>query len=151
MKKILSVLCITSFLISGIPTISVNAEGIREESTEATDIERASWYLSYHNINVSNYNGSLCVNTVTRATESMEEIGIKDLIVQYSYNGNNWYNEWNAGDFLDYNTNGYELNNYIMALDRSGCYYRVSCTHYAKKAFLNTQSVNDTSNAVWIW
>ena len=66
MKKILSVLCITSFLISGIPTISVNAEGIREESTEATDIERASWYLSYHNINVSNYNGSLCVNTPTQ-------------------------------------------------------------------------------------
>lgn len=150
MRKILSVLCITSLLVSGISAIPTMAEEIDEKGTETTNIERAAGYLSYHNTSVSNYNGSLCVNTITRATENMEEIGVKDLTVQYSYNGIKWYTEWNAGDFLDYNTNGYELNSYIIALDRSGCYYRISCTHYAKKAFLNTQSVNGTSNIVWI-
>lgn len=150
MKKFLSILCITSLLVSGItgiPVIAAESENICEETT---DKERASWYLSYYNTYVSNYNGSLCVNINTRATESMEKIGVKDLIVQYSYDGTSWYNEWNAGDFLAYNTNGYSLNNYIMALDRNGCYYRISCTHYAQKSFLNTQSVTGTSNAVWI-
>ena len=106
--------------------------------------------MSYYNTYVSNYNSSLCVSISTVATESVEKIGVKDLTVQYSYDGTNWYNEWNAGDFLAYDTNGYSLSNYIMALDRSGCYYRISCTHYAQKSFLNTQSVSGTSNAVWI-
>lgn len=150
MKKILSVLCITSLLVSGIAGIPVTAEETENTCKETTNMERASWYLSYYNTNVSNYNGSLCVNINTRATESMEKIGVKNLTVQYSYDGTNWYNEWNAGDFLAYDTNGYSLNNYIMALDRSGCYYRISCTHYAQKSFLNTQSVSGTSNAVWI-
>lgn len=150
MKRILSVLCITSLLISGIagmPVIAAETENICEKTT---DIERASWYLSCYSANVSSYNGSLCVNINTNATEKMEEIGIKNLTIQYSYDNVNWYNEWNAGDFLAYNTNGHELNNYIMALDRSECYYRICCTHYAKKSFLNTQSVSNTSNAVWI-
>ena len=80
MKKFLSILCITSLLVSGItgiPVIAAESENICEETT---DKERASWYLSYYNTYVSNYNGSLCVNINTRATESMEKIGVKDLI-----------------------------------------------------------------------
>ncbi len=150
MKKFLSVLSITSLLVSGITGIPVRAAETENICEETTDTERASWYLSYYNTYVSNYNSSLCVSISTVATESVEKIGVKDLTVQYSYDGTNWYNEWNAGDFLAYDTNGYSLSNYIMALDRSGCYYRISCTHYAQKSFLNTQSVSGTSNAVWI-
>ena len=150
MKKFISILCLISVLISGISAIPVMAEDANENHIETADKERASWYLSYHNTYVSNYNGSLCVSTNTQATENMEEIGVKNLTVQYSYDGTNWYNEWNAGDFLSYNTDQHSLSNYIMALDRNGCYYRISCTHYAKKSFLNTQSVSNTSNAVWI-
>ena len=64
MRKILSVLCITSLLVSGISAIPTMAEEIDEKGTETTNIERAAGYLSYHNTSVSNYNGSLCVNTI---------------------------------------------------------------------------------------
>ena len=93
MKKILSVLCATSLLVSGIAGIPVRAAESENMCEETTDTERASWYLSYYNTYVSNYNGSLCVNINTRATESMEKIGVKNLTVQYSYDGTNWYNE----------------------------------------------------------
>lgn len=150
MKRILSVLCIISMLASGFSAISSNAAETDEPCTEVVDAEPSAWYFCYNNAYASNYNGNLCVSISTQATEKMAKIGLKDLTVQYSYDGSNWYNEWNAGDFLACDTNRYSLSNYIMALDRNGCYYRISCTHYAQKSFLNTQSVSNTSNAVWI-
>ena len=150
MQQFFPVLCLTSLLVFGNSPMPVMVAQADETCIETTDTERASGYLSYYSANVSSYNGSLCVNISTSATEKMEEIGIKNLTIQYSYDNVNWYNEWNAGDFLAYDTNRHALNNYIMALDRSECYYRICCKHYAKKSFLNTQIVSNTSNAVWI-
>lgn len=149
MKKLLSVFCVMSLLVCHVSTIFVHATELEEPCTEIVE-EPSVGIIREHSLSVSNYNGSLCVNAKTKAPSVMQEIGFKDLTIQYSYDGNNWYTEWNAGDFLAYNTNWHSLSNYIMALDRSGCYYRIQCTHYAKKSFLHTQSVSNTSNAVWI-
>lgn len=149
MKKMFSLFCMTSLLLCSISSISVNAAELDEPCTEIIEEYYAGLVNSY-NLSVSNYNGSLCVNAKTNAHYQMEEIGLKDLTVQYSYDGNNWYDEWNAGNFLGYSTVSYTLSNYIISLERSGCYYRIKCTHYAKKAFLNTESVSNTSNAVRI-
>ena len=96
MNKILSIICLASFLVSGFSAMPVMAEETPEICSETSSQERASWSLSYHNAGVSNYNGSVCVSISTQATEKMEVIGVKDLTVQYSYDGNNWYDEWNA-------------------------------------------------------
>ena len=149
MKKILSIFCVMSLLMCSVSSISVNAEEIEEHYTEIVEEPYAGLVISY-NLWVSNYNGSLCVNSTTNAPYNMEEIGLKDLTVQYSYNGSDWYDEWNAGNFLAYGTSGHTLSNYIISLERSGCYYRATCKHYAKEAFLNTQSNSNTSNSVWI-
>lgn len=149
MKKILSLLCVTSLLLCNMPSISAQAVEIEESCTEIVEM-RYEGLVNGYSIWISNYNGSLCVNADTFASSKMVEIGIKNLTVQYSYDGSNWYDEWNAGDFLAYNTEEHTLSNYIIALERSGCYYRVTCKHYAKESFLKTQSNSNTSNSVWI-
>ncbi len=149
MKKLLSLFCITNLLLCSKPSISVQAVEIEEPYTE-TVVPASEGLISNYSLWASNYNGSLCVSSVMRTSSTMEEIGIKNLTVQYSYDNSNWYDEWNAGNFLDYGTNTYTLSNYIIALDRSECYYRVTCTHYAKKSIFNTQSDSNTSNSVWI-
>lgn len=149
MKKIISIFLAVNFLICGISSLTVSANEIGEIYTE-TNENRASDLIYGYSLSISNYNGSLCVNARTSSSSVMKEIGLKDLKIQYSYNNSTWYNEWNAGDFLDYDTDEYTLSNYIMAVDRHGCYYRVICKHYAKEAFLVTQSESNASNSVWI-
>ena len=149
MKKMLSLFCMAGLLVYSMSSIPVRAEKIEEPCTET--VAPASEGLIYeYSLSVSNYNGSLCVNAKTKAPYKMEEIGIKDLTVQYSYDNEHWYDEWNAGNFLAYNAVSYGLSNYIIALERSGCYYRATCKHYAKESFWKTQSDPNTSNSVWI-
>ena len=149
MKKLLSLFCMASLILCSISPLAVNAAEVEEPCTEIVEVHYEGLVDSY-SLWVSNYNGSLCVNATTRASSNMEEIGIKDLIVQYSYDNEHWYDEWNAGNFLAYNAVSYGLSNYIISLERSGCYYRVICKHYAKESFWKTQSNSNTSSSVWI-
>ncbi|MDE5753478.1 MAG: hypothetical protein K2H89_02900 [Oscillospiraceae bacterium] len=149
MKKMYALFCMMGLLTCSMSSISVQAAEIDEPCTEIVDMQSEG--LIYNcNLTVSNYNGSLCVNSTTFSPSNMEKIGLKDLIVEYSYNGVDWYYEWNAGDFLSDNAANHELSNYIISLERSGCYYHATCKHYAKKSFLNTQDDFHTSNSVWI-
>lgn len=149
MKKLISILSAACLLLCNGSAFFVNAEGLEEPCTEIAK-ERSEGLMSYYNLVVSDYNNSLCVTAETRAFSVMQEIGIKNLTVQYSYNNSTWYDEWNAGKFCTYDSAEYTLSNYIIALDRHGCYYRVKGTHYAKASALNTQSQFNTSNSVWI-
>ena len=148
MKKIYALFCMVSLLICSMSSISAKAAEMDESCTEI-DMQ-SEGLIPYYDLNVSNYNGSLCVNSITIASSAIAEIGVKNLTVQYSYDGSNWYDEWNAGDFLAYGTSEHILSNYIIALERSECYYRVTCKHYAKESFWKTQSNSNTSNSVWI-
>lgn len=149
MRKMLSIFCMVSLLVCSVSSISVHATEVEEPCTKIEEVLSEGLIYSC-NLTASNYNGSLCVNSETYAPSKMEEIGLKDLIVEYSYNGEDWYYEWNAGNFISYSTSDHTLSNYIISLERSGCYYHVKCTHYAKKSFLKTQSESHTSNSVWI-
>ncbi|MDE5772821.1 MAG: hypothetical protein K2I06_14585 [Ruminococcus sp.] len=149
MKKMLSLFCMAGLLVCGMSSIPVQAEKIEEPCME-TVVPASEGLIYEYSLSVSDYNGSLCVNSTTSAPYAMKEIGIKDLTVQYSYDGSKWYDEWNSGNFLAYDTSEHTLSNYIISLERSGCYYRVTCKHYAKKSFGKTQSDPNTSNSVWI-
>ena len=149
MRKLLSMFCVVGLILCSIPAVPANAEEPEKTCTEAIE-ERYSGLISNYDLSVSNYNGSLSMSASTMAHDIMQEIGIKNLTVQYSYNNSTWYDEWNAGKFCTYDSDEYTLSNYIMALDRHGCYYRVKGTHYAKESALNTQSQFNISNSVWI-
>lgn len=149
MRKVFSMFCVVGLMLCSISAMPANAEEIRESCTEVTE-NRYSGLLDGYNLSVSNYNGSLSVNVRTESFDVMQEIGIKNLTVQYSYDNSTWYDEWNAGKFYACDSDEYTLTNYIMALDHHGCYYRVKGTHYAKASALNTQSQFNTSNSVWI-
>lgn len=149
MKKIITLLCAICICMTCNPTIPVNALETDNSDSQMTN-ERSGWLLGDHYLKVSPYSGSLCICADVCATEKMETLGFKDVIVQYSYNNSDWYDEWNAGDFLKNDVSIYELYNYIMSLERSSCYYRIRCTLYAKKSTFNTQKVETVSNSVWI-
>lgn len=59
---------------------------IDEPYTEIVEVQSEGLLTSY-SLLVSDYNGSLCVNASTFSPAKREEIGVKDLIVEYSYNG----------------------------------------------------------------
>ena len=149
MRKIFSMFCVMGLILCSISAIPANAEEPEDTCPEATE-ERYTGLITEYNLSVSNYSGSLSVNVGTESSDIMQEIGIKNLTVQYSYNNSTWYDEWNAGKFYTCDSDEYTLSNYIIALDRHGCYYRVKGTHYAKASALNTQSQFNTSNSVWI-
>ncbi|MDE7120801.1 MAG: hypothetical protein K2O42_01405 [Oscillospiraceae bacterium] len=149
MRKMLSIFCMVSLLVCSVSSISVYATDVEESCTKIEEVLSEGLIYSC-NLTASNYNGSLCVNSTTNAPYNMKEIGLKNLTVQYSYNGSDWDDEWNAGNFLAYDTSGHTLSNYIISLERSECYYRVTCKHYAKESVFHTQSDSHTSNSVWI-
>lgn len=149
MKKILSLLCMASLVVCSISSFSVQAVETEKPCTEIA-VPASEGLIHNYSLSVSNYNGSLRVDAKTFAPYNMEEIGVKDLTVQYSYDGNNWYDEWNSSNFLGYGTDAYTLSGYIIALERRGCYYRATCKHYAKESFWRTQTNSNTSSSVWI-
>ena len=76
----------TSLLVCSISSISVHTAEIDEPYTDIVEVQSEGLLTSY-SLLVSDYNGSLCVNASTFSPAKREEIGVKDLIVEYSYNG----------------------------------------------------------------
>ncbi len=93
----------------------------------------------------------LAISGKTVSNDTMKSIGYKDIEIQRSSDGIKWSKEKNIDDLLKENTNTYTLNYHTISVD-GGYYYRVTCTHYAKESglFGNSQSVDNTSNSVWI-
>lgn len=98
MRKIFSMFCVMGLILCSISAIPANAEEPEDTCPEATE-ERYTGLITEYNLSVSNYSGSLSVNVGTESSDIMQEIGIKNLTVQYSYNNSTWYDEWNAGKF----------------------------------------------------
>lgn len=150
-KKIIS-LGIAAFVLCAIPTISVNAAAVSDTKAVSEEAQpRAKGLISSYRISVSHSGKTLYINGATLSDSSMKSIGYKDISVEYSSDGVKWYNEKDINDLLKSNSSSYYLNNYAVSV-KGGYYYRISCTHYAKEKglFGSSQSVDNTSNSVWI-
>ena len=81
----------------------------------------------------------------------MKSIGFENIKIQHSSDKVNWSKEKDLDDLLKSENNSYYINDYSISV-KGGYYYRVTCTHYAKESglFGSSQSVNNTSNSVWI-
>ena len=102
----------------------------------------------------SNEEGYLDLTAKTQVSGKMNEVGFKNIVVQFSSDGENWYDEYTYGDYTGTNTKYHNLNGLKLKV-RGGYYYRISCVHYANgRAYgddaVRTQTAVNASSAVWV-
>lgn len=152
MNKAFLVLGITGIIIYSNPITSANAISNNDiQITTTKSLERTAGLIRRCNISISGSEKKLKISGTTSTNISMKTIGYKNIIIEYSSDGTNWHTEKDIGDLLKSNSNSYNLNDYSVSV-KGGYYYRVTCTHYAKESglFGSSQSVDNTSNSVWI-
>lgn len=98
--------------------------------------------------------GYLDVTAKTQVSGKMKEVGFKNIVVQFSSDGENWYDEYTYGDHTGTDTKYHNLNGLRLKV-RGGYYYRISCVHYANgRAYgedsVRTQTAVNVSSAVWV-
>ncbi|MDE7098013.1 MAG: hypothetical protein K2O60_02545 [Ruminococcus sp.] len=147
-KNIITIIIISVLIIFPIealqPETSCTAVDFYSESESL--IEKCS-------INCYSSDGTLKIIAKTRASGSMEKIGFNNIIIQKSYDLQNWTDEKNLGDFI-------ENNKIYCTLSTSsditgGYYYRAICTHYAEGLPFRSdkseiQTAENISKSVWI-
>ena len=128
-------------------TSVLNAKPGTEAEIQATGL------ISYYFLTISGDAKKLYISAHTHGTERLAKLGFKDIVVERSSNGvSNWTEEKDLGNKLKEDAISYTLSNYEVSVT-GGYYYRVKLTHYAKEdklLFPTTQSVQNTSNAIWI-
>ncbi|MCM1524034.1 MAG: hypothetical protein NC120_06210 [Ruminococcus sp.] len=136
------------------PTMQTQAVGIINNSTntEETVEPRTAGLIRKCTLTATTADNKFYLSGVTAASSTMKSIGYKDIVVEYSIDNSHWYTENdNIDDLLISNSSTYSLNNYNIDV-KGGYYYRVKLNHYAKESglFGSSQSVENTSNSVWI-
>lgn len=152
MKKTILILCIVGAILFCSPKVSateISNKGAQISAAESQ--ERTAGLIRQSRLSVTCSGKNLLISGLTEANVSMQTIGYKNVIVEYSSNGTNWYEEKDLGDLLKSNSSSYYLNSYTVPV-KGGYYYRVSCTHYAKEKglFGKSQSEDNVSDSVWV-
>ncbi|MCM1298696.1 MAG: hypothetical protein NC203_07130 [Firmicutes bacterium] len=156
MKKIFMALGLALFLAIGglvTPVQAAEYEFPAVDDVQAADTARTVGLIKRYELSVSasTSGGVLYISGQTSSNSTMKEIGFKNIVVEHSSNGTDWYEEKNVGDLLKSNSSNYSLSKYAVTVT-GGYYYRVTCTHYAKESglFGQSQSESNTSNSVWV-
>ncbi|MDE5853903.1 MAG: hypothetical protein K2H19_02430 [Ruminococcus sp.] len=119
----------------------------------ASEYDTASGLIEKCSISCSGSDGTLKINAKTQASDFMDEIGFKNITIQKSKDLKKWTDIINLGDYIESGRKYYTLS-YSKEVE-GNCYYRVTCTHYAKgipfmKADSEIQTAENLSKAVWI-
>lgn len=154
MNNIFLTLCVTGILIYSVPVMPAKALESSKSYVfydEQNELTRAAGLIYNYSLSVSKSGRTLYINGTTAASDTMQTIGYKNVVVEYSTNGTNWYEEKDLGDLLKSDSKSYYLNSYSVSV-KGGRYYRVSCTHYAKEKglFGKSQSEDNVSDSVWV-
>ncbi|MDE6502253.1 MAG: hypothetical protein K2K02_00160 [Ruminococcus sp.] len=149
-KKALA-LGVASVLTYSVPVMPVKAASNAYTSVSDNNQVRTAGLISNCCLSVSSGRKTLYITGEIEAVGNMKSIGYKNISIEYSSDGVNWKEEKSIDDLLKSDSSSYYLNNYAVSVN-GGFYYRVSLTHYAKESgwFGSSQSVDNTSNSVWI-
>lgn len=151
MNKIFAALSAVGVLAYCFPTMSANAAAPKAIQAFSNTIQPyTAGLIESYDISVSTSNKKLCLNGSTTANKQLKSIGFTNITIEYSSDNKNWHIEKDLDDLLK-SGSSYYLNSYSVSV-KGGYYYRVKLTHYAKESglFGSSQSVDNTSNSVWI-
>lgn len=152
MNKMFLALGIAGVLICSVPTMPVKAvSNVSTQTTSADNQIRTAGLITLYNLSVSASGSTLYVSGITQGRDSMKSIGYTNISVEYSSDDVNWHTEKSIDDLLISDSSSYYLNNYPISV-KGGYYYRIKLKHYAKEKglFGRSQSVENTSNSVWV-
>lgn len=157
MKKYLLSLGIAGLLCIGTP-IQAQASEIKVMSNTCNTVAEtdnavpyADWIITNYSLSCSKAKKAVKITGKTSASTTMAEVGFKDIVVQRSSDNVNWVDEVDVGKIVESSSSIGYLSDYSVSVT-GGYYYRVKCKHYAKEKglFGGSQSVENTSNSVWV-
>ena len=167
MKKSICAILIICFLFSAICPISAGAadsndpaewqdlelseeekQAILANALDPADQITTSGLITTYSVAVSKSGNTLYVVGYTHCVSTVVKCGFTVFKIQRRpSSGGSWSTYANYTD-LFINSFQYDLSKQLSV--SSGYEYRVTCTHYAKKSFLSTETINNTSNTVTI-
>ena len=147
----LGVVGLLTYSVPTMPVKAISKTPAEIATISDTDQARTSGLISKCYLSVSASNKAIKLSGTTESTLKMKSIGYKDISIEYSSDKTNWHTEKEIDDLLKSDSISYPLDRYEITV-KGGYYYRVTLNHYAKESglFGTSQSVNNTSNSVWI-
>lgn len=112
----------------------------------------AEWIITNHSLSCSAAKKAVKITAKTYCSDTMSKIGFKNIVIQKSSDNVHWSDSGeDVDDMLKSSASEYYLSDYSVSVS-GGYYYRVKLTHYAKESglFGGSQSVENTSNSVWV-
>lgn len=116
--------------------------------TTRTEAEKPEKLIMYCSVSCSDTPGKLMISGKTQGTERLDEIGICDITVLRSSDGKNWISEFRIDNITKEDSPLCVLDRYEVTVT-GGFYYKVSCSHYAKKNSFS-QNIENSSAYVWV-
>lgn len=159
MKKIISFLLTIVTIIGCFSLNTFAAEAIEvyttpeivqlnsEEAVTSGETRASGLILSYR-LSVSKSEKTLTITGLTNCSVDVVKCGFKDLQVERRrYTSGDWEVYHDYGDvYLDDDL----CNLSTTLVVEYGYYYRVTCTHYAKKSWWSTQKVDNETNGIFV-
>lgn len=93
--------------------------------------------------------GAIEITAKTQVSGKISEVGFRNVVVQYSSDGQNWSDEVSLGDLTNSNARYYSLDSRRIEV-KGGGFYRVSVVHYAREGSDRIQTVVQTSSSKWV-
>lgn len=95
--------------------------------------------------------GAIEITAKTQVSGKLSEVGFRNVVIQYSSDGNNWSDEVDLGDLTKSNARYYSLDGRRVQVKGDG-FYRVSVVHYADEGGTSgrIQTAVQVSPSVWV-
>ncbi len=154
-NKVISIL-LSGLMVSAISS-NIYANAVEESpaltssSPNGVSVYSAGLIARY-TLSCSGGSKTLYINASVYGTETMAKIGFKNINIQRSSDQYNWTTEKTIPNQIDEDISAKTLAKYSVSV-KGGYYYRVVLDNYAKEDafwFPDEQTVNATSNSVWI-
>ncbi len=151
MKKGIIGLCIISMLLNSVCVQNVKADSLNADGYYTADQnERAGGLIYQAGVSARLWYGYFSLSGFTDSTSTMASIGYKDISIQRSSDKIHWTQEKTIPDILNTNSSSNTLTDYLITVS-GGYYYRACLNHYADNGSGTTQTISNTTNAVWIY
>ena len=159
MKKIISILLAIITIASCFLINTFAAEDIevytspevvqlQSENAVVSGETRASGLIAEYSLAVSKNGKTLSISGVISCTTDVVKCGFKNLQVERRrYTSGDWEVYHDYGDVY-VETNFCNLSTDLTV--EYGYYYRVTCTHYAKKSWWSTQSIDNETSSIYV-
>lgn len=151
MKKGIIGLCIISMLFNSVNMQNIKADSINDDGCYTSEQNDRTEGLIYRvELSARLWYGYFSLSGKTNSSNTMAYIGYTDISIQRSSDGIHWTQEKTIPDILNTNSSSNTLTDYLITVS-GGYYYRACLNHYADNGSGVTQTIYNTSNAVWIY